>query len=200
MGIFAFFIRSPLGMILGLVSTLLTLLVLVVLVTGVLAYTGGPGDCTPGGGAIEISDSQAASFDQKWDQLDASLSGGSPATISLTESEISSRAQRYINDHSGADISDVRVCLHDGKGEVSGKADAFLGSVKFRVSGTADLTGDHPRAEFDDIEVGNVPGTVIAPFENVVEDAIQQLLDDINLKHSYVPALSEGKADIQGTP
>ena len=201
MGFFAFFIRSPIGMILGLFSTLLTLFVLLVLVTGVLAYTGGPGECTPGGGDIEIGDAQAASFDQKWDQLDASLGGGSPATVTLTESEISSRAERYINDHSGgADISDVRVCLHDGKGEVSGKADAFLGSVKFKVSGTADLNGDHPRAEFDDIEVGNVPSTVIAPFENIVEDAIQQLLDDITLKHSYVPVLSEGQVEIRGTP
>src|SRR3990172_10655872 len=84
---FSFFLKSPLGMILGLISSLLTLLVLIVLITGVLAYTGGPGACTPGGGAIEISDAQAASFDQKWDQLDASLDGGTATAISLNERE-----------------------------------------------------------------------------------------------------------------
>ena len=196
---FSFFLKSPLGMILGLISSLLTLLVLIVLITGVLAYTGGPGACTPGGGAIEISDAQAASFDQKWDQLDASLDGGAVTAISLTESEISSRADRYVRDHSG-DISDVRVCVHDGQGEVTGKVDAFLGKIKFKAAGTVDLSSGHPVAEFDDISVGNVPGFILGLFEGIVESAIEELLDDIGLSHTYSPGLSGGSAEIQGTP
>ena len=196
---FSFFFKSPLGMILGLISSLLTLLVLVVLITGVLAYTGGPGACTPGGVAIEISDAQAASFDQKWDQLDASLDGGAATAISLTESELSSRADQYIRDHSG-DISDVRVCVHDRQGEVTGKVDAFLGKIKFSAKGTVDLTSGHPVAKFDDIAVGNVPGVVLGLLEGTVESAIEELLDDINLSHTYTPSLSEGSAQIQGTP
>jgi hypothetical protein len=195
----SFFLKSPLGMILGLISSLLTLLVLIVLITGVLAYTGGPGACTPGGGAIEISDAQAASFDQKWDQLDASLDGGAPTAISLTESEISSRAAQYIRDHSG-DISDVRVCVHDGQGEVTGKVDALLGKIKFKAAGTVDLTSGHPVAEFDDISVGNVPGFILGLFEGIVESAIEELLEDIGLSHTYTPGLSGGSAEIQGTP
>lgn len=199
MGFLGFFFRSPIGWLIGLFSSFILILVLVVLVTGVLAYTGGPGDCTPGGGAIEISDAQAASFDTKWDQLDASLDGGAATAISLTESELSSRADQYIRDHSG-DISDVRVCVHDGQGEVTGKVDAFLGSIKFKAKGSVDLTGGHPEAHFDDIEVGNVPGAVLGLLEGIVEDAIQELLDDINLSHTYTPSLSEGSAAIQGTP
>jgi hypothetical protein len=199
MGFLAFFFRSPIGWLVGFLSSVILLAVLLVLVTGVLAYTGGPGACTPGDGPIEISDAQAASFDQKWDQLDASLDSGTPAATTLTESEISSRAEKYAGDHSG-DVSDLRVCIHDGKGEVTGKVDASLGSIKFKASGNVDLTGGHPKAEFDDISVGNVPGVVLGLLEGIVEDAIQELLDDIRLSHTYMPVLSPGSAEIQGTP
>ncbi len=199
MGFLAFFFRSPIGWLIGLFSSLVLIVVLLVLITGVLAYTGGPGPCTPGGGAIEISDAQAASFDQKWDQLDASLDGGAATAISLTESEISSRAAQYIRDR-GGDISDVRVCVHDGRGEVTGKVDAFLGKIKFKAAGTVDLSSGHPVAEFDDISVGNVPGVVLGLLEGIVEGAIEELLDDIGLSHTYTPALSGGSAEIQGTP
>lgn len=199
MGIFSFFFRSPLGLIGSLVSFLITVIAVGVLVTVLLAYAGGPGGCTPGVGAIELSDAQAASFDQKWDQLDAALDGGVPTTISLSESEISSRAERYARQR-GGDIRDIRVCLHDGKGEATGKADAFFGRVKFKVTGTVDLTGEHPVVKFDDVKVGKVPSAVLAPFEGAVEDAIKDLLDDIALKHTYAPALKEGSAEISGTP
>jgi hypothetical protein len=92
------------------------------------------------------------------------------------------------------------VCIHDGKGEVTGKVDASLGSIKFKASGNVDLTGGHPKAEFDDISVGNVPGVVLGLLEGIVEDAIQELLDDIGLRHTYTPVLSQGSAEIQGTP
>ena len=199
MGLISLFTKSPLGMILGIISSLVVLLVLLVLVTGVLAYTGGPGACTPGGATIEISDAQAASFDQKWDQLDAALAGCTPTSTSLSESEVSSRADQYIKDH-GGDISDIRVCIHDGKGEVTGKVDAFFGKIKFKASGTVDLTGDQPKAEFDEISVGDVPSAVLGLFEGIVEGAIEELLDDLNLSHTYAPVLSEGGAEIQGTP
>jgi hypothetical protein len=199
MGLFSFFFGSPLGIITGLLTTLVLIAVILVVVTGALAFTGGPGACTPGGGAIDISDAQSQSFTQKWDQLDASLDAGNATSISLSESEISSRADRYIRDK-GGDVSDVRVCIHNGFGEVTGKVDASVAEAKFKVKGTVDLTGDHPNANFDDIEVGNIPSAVIGPFENLVEDAIQELLDDINLKHSYTPTLQEGSVTIQGTP
>jgi hypothetical protein len=55
-------------------------------------------------------------------------------------------------------------------------------------------------AEFDDIEVGNLPGVVMDPFEGAVEDAIQELLDDIDLTHVYTVELQPGQAVISGTP
>jgi hypothetical protein len=199
MGLFSFFFGSPLGIITGLITTLVMLVIVLVVVTGALAFTGGPGACTPGGGAIEISDAHAQSFDQKWDQLDAALDGGQSTSITLSESEVSSRADRYLDDK-GGDVSDIRVCIHSGFGEVTGKVDASVSKAKFRVKGTVDLSGDHPDANFDDVEVGNVPGAVIGPFENLVEDAIQEVLDDINLKHTYSVTLAEGSATIEGAP
>jgi hypothetical protein len=190
---------SPLGIIIGVLTTLLMIVAVVVVVTGVLAFTGGPDPCTPGGGPIEVSDAQAASFDQKWDSLNAALDGGTAGSMSLTESEVTSRADRFI-DEQGGDISDIRVCIHNGFGEVTGKVDVSVAEAKFKASGTVDLSGDHPVAEFDDVEVGNVPGVILDPFESTVEDAIQELLDDINLDHTYTVELQEGQAVIQGTP
>lgn len=199
MGLFAFLFKTPLGIIISVITGLIGLVVVVIVVAGLLAVTGGPAACTPGGGPIEISDAQAQSFDAKWDELDASLANGSPSTITLTESEVSSRANQYI-DEEGGDVDDVQVCIHDGLGELTGSVDIFAGSAKFKASGTVDLTSGHPVVDFQDIEVGNVPGFILGPLEGVVEDAIQQLLDDITLEHTYIPTLSEGQAQINGTP
>src|SRR3990172_6335942 len=98
MGIFAFLFRTPLGIVISAFSGVIGLVVVLVVVVGVLAFTGGPAPCTPGGGAITVS-----------------------------ESAVTSRANRYIDDR-GGDVSDVRVCIHDGYGEVTGSVDAFLAS------------------------------------------------------------------------
>lgn len=199
MGLFAFLFKTPLGLIISAFTGLILLVVVVTVGTGILAFTGGPAPCTPGGGAIEISDAQAASFDAKWDGLDAALTAGSPSSITLTESEVSSRANKYIDEEDG-DVGDVQVCIHDGFGEVTGSVNVLGGSGKFKVTGTVDVTSGHPVVDFQDIQVGNVPGFVLGPLEGVVEDAIQGLLDDITLDHTYIPALSEGQAQVNGTP
>ena len=199
MGLFAFLFRTPLGIIISVFSGLIGLVVVASVAVGALAFTGGPGSCTPGGGPIEISDAQAQSFDTQWDGLDAALNGGTTTSVTFTESEVSSRANKYIDDK-GGDVDDVRVCIHNGFGEVTGKVNAFVASGKFKVTGTVSLDQGRPIVDFQDIEVGNVPGFALAPFENAVEDAIQELLDDITLEHTYTPSLSEGQAKIDGTP
>jgi hypothetical protein len=195
----AFLFKTPIGIIISLVSGLIGIALILFVVTAGLAFTGGPDPCTPGGGDIEVSDAQASSFDQKWDQLDSELDGGSRSSITLTEGEVTSRANKYIDDE-GADVDNLRVCIHDGFGEVTGEVDAFVGSSKFKTTGTVTLTDDRLAVDFQDIEVGNVPDAVIGPFENAVENGIQELLDDIALKHTYVPTLTEGQAEIEGTP
>jgi hypothetical protein len=195
-----FFTGSPLGIIIGIITSLVMILVVLVLITGALAVTGGPSACTPGGTApIENTPENAAAFDTKWDQMDAQLDGGTPASVTLTESEITSRANTFI-DEQGGDIADVQVCIYDGSGAATGEVDLLVGSAKFKVTGTVTLTGEHPVAEFDDVEIGNIPGAIVDPLTGTVEDAIQELLDDITLKHTYTVELQPGQAVISGTP
>lgn len=197
MGFFRFFFRSPVRIVLSVIFGLVAVVVLFVLVVGVLAFTGGPGPCTPGGGPIDVSDANAASFTQKWDSLDAALSAGAPSTITLTESEITSRAQQFVDKSESKNIKDIRVCIHNGYGEATGKADVFIGSVKFKASGSVDLSGTHPKINFDSLDVGNVPSFIA---KSLVQSVIQDHADDINMHHKYTVTLTEGQAKIEGQP
>jgi hypothetical protein len=191
---------SPLGIITSVIVGIVMIVFIFVIITGVLAFTGGPSACTPGGTApIENNDANAAAFDAKWDEMDLSLDGGTAASATFTESEVTSRANRFIEDE-GGDIADVQVCIYDGSGAATGEVDLPIGNAKFKVTGTVDLTGEHPEAQFDDIELGNIPGVIMDPFESAVEDAIQELLDDINLDHTYTVELKPGEAVVSGTP
>ncbi len=199
MGLFAFLFKSPIGIVISLFSGVIGIAVVGVVVVGALAIAGGPGPCTPGGAAIEDSDAHAQTFDTKWDEMDGALDGGTATSITLTESEVTSRANKYI-DSKGGDLADVQVCIHDGFGEVSGKANLPVGTAKFKVKGTVDLSGEHPAVTFQDIEVGSVPGFVTGPLEGIVEDAMKELLNDVDLSHTYAPTLAEGQVHISGTP
>jgi hypothetical protein len=199
MGLFAFLFKSPIGIIISLFSGLIGLVVIAGVGVTAMALTGGPGPCTPGGGAIEISDAQAQSFDNSWDGLDTVLTEGRSSSITLTESGVSSRANKYIDDK-GGNVDNVRVCIHNGFGEVTGSVDVAVGSGKFKAKGTVALSDGRPVVDFQDIELGNVPSFALGPLEGAVEDAIQELLDDITLEHTYTPTLSEGAAKIDGSP
>jgi hypothetical protein len=201
MGFLRFFWLSPLGMVVGAILTILFVAVIFVGVNVILAFTGGPGDCTPGSGTLTINDANAQAFQDKWDASDATLDGGSLSSITLDESEISSRADQYIRDETDVDFKDIRVCIHDDFAEVTGSLEALLGlDTKVKVKGSLDLTGEHPEARDLEIEIGNVPGFITGVIEGVVEDALDEALKDIDLKHTYIPTLVEGEAEIDGQP
>lgn len=192
---------SPVALIVSLIVSLIFIFVVLAVAMAVLAVSGGPGQCTPGGGAITIDAANAAAFKQKWDALDAALNTGSPSSATFNESEVSSRADQFIDDETDGRFKDVRICLHDSKGEGSATLDLFAGlEAEVKVTGTMDLTGAHPVAKIDDIEVGNVPGFVTGLVEGVVEDAIKEALNKIDLKHTYTPAIAEGSAQVDGQP
>ena len=196
-------IASPLRTAIVAIATLVGAVVVLGMVMSVLAFSDGPGQCTPGGGPITVNAANAESFDQKWDGLDAALDSGSPSSITLTESEISSRADRYFTEESALDLRDVRVCIHDGYGEATGTLDAILGlQVEVKLKGTVDLTGDAPRTDLDDIDFGKIPGWFIDISDAIfgVEGDINEALEDIELKHTYTPTLTEGQVQIDGVP
>ena len=165
-----------------------------------LAVTGGPGECTPGGGPIVVSAANAESFQQKWDVFDAALDGGSSATVTFDESELTSRANTWIEEEE-TDFQEVQICIHEGYGEATASLDlpGFI-DTKIKVTGRVELTGGHPVADIDDMEIGNVPGPALGVFEGLAEDAIDEALNKIDVEHSYVITLTEGSAKIDGLP
>ncbi len=199
MFIIGFFTGSIIRMISGLILLLFLLFGLFVVALGALAASGGPSPCAPGGGPITVDAANAASFQQKWDAMDLTLNSGTPASAQFNESEISSRADTYLEEHD-VGFSDPHVCIYDGKGEGTATFSLLGIDVKVSVRGTMDLTGDHPKARIDEIEVGNVPGFLLAPVEGAVNRAIDSALDDIDLEHSYGLQLTPGQADVNGTP
>jgi hypothetical protein len=197
--IFSFFTGSIIRVISGIILLLILLLGIFAVVVGSLAATGGPSPCTPGGGPITVDAGNSAAFQQKWDAMDLTLDGGTPASATFNESEISSRANTYLDEHD-VGFSEPRVCIYDGEGEGTATF-SFLGiDVKVSVRGTMDLTGDHPDADIDEMEVGNVPGFLLAPIEGAVNSAIDSALDDIDLDHTYGLELTPGQAGVSGTP
>jgi len=178
---------------------LVGIFIIVVGFSVVLAFVGSPGRCDPGGGTVSIGPQNADAFRSKWDQYNQALDAG-PASVTFNESEITSRAEEYLEGNN-APVKDILVCLHAGFGEASGSLDTPLGiDADVRVKGNMDLTGDHPKAQIDDISVGGIPDFLTDPVKGYLEDLIEHQLDDIDLDHSHAPTLSEGSAQLQGTP
>lgn len=90
MGFLSFFWSSPLGVAVGAIVTVAGAAVIFAGVNVILAFSGGPGDCTPGGGTITVNDANAQAFQDKWDAFDAQLDGGAPSSVPLNESEVTS--------------------------------------------------------------------------------------------------------------
>ena len=192
----AWFFMSPLRFIFGLFGGLLMLLLIIVGCTVVLAFTGGPEPCTPGDGPITIAAANADAFDGKWDSFNATLDGGSAATVNFNESEISSFVEREVGDP----FSSPRVCIHDGFGEGTATFSVLGFDAKIKVKGNMDLLGAHPVAKIDNIEVGNVPDFLVDVVKGLVESAIDDETAKVDLDHPLTPTLTEGDAKLDGTP
>jgi hypothetical protein len=199
MFVIRFFTGSIVAAMMGIVMLLFGLAVLFVVVVGALAVTGGPADCTPGDGPIVVDAAHSDAFKQKWKGFNDVLDARSPSSVTLTESEISSRADSYLKTKN-APLKEPRACIHDGSGEGQAKI-SFLGlTTKFKVKGTLDLTGAHPKAKIDSMSVGNVPSWLISPARSYINRAIDSELNSVTLDHRYAPTLKPGQAELAGTP
>ena len=190
------FFMSPLRFIFGLFGGLLLLLLIIIACTVVLAFTGGPAPCTPGDGPITIAAANADAFDTKWDAFNATLDGGSAATTNFNESEISSFVDREVGDP----FSGPQVCIHNGYGEGTASLEILGFDAKIRVKGNMTLSGAHPVANIDNIEVGNVPDFLVDVVKGLVESAIDDETAKVDLDHPMTPTLTEGDAKLDGTP
>jgi hypothetical protein len=164
-----------------------------------LAVSGGPDACEPGGDAIVIDQANTDAFNGKWHAFEAALGAGSPASVTFNESEVTSRLNAW-NDEKDV-FEEIQVCLHDGYGEATGTLGrGGVVDAAFKLTGTVALDGDHPQARIDDIDVGKVPGFVLALWEGEAEDPIDDALDNIVLGHTYTVTYTEGAVRIDGQP
>jgi hypothetical protein len=184
-----------------LLAPLIFFAMIIGLIAGTFAIVGGPSPCEPGGGPIVVSEANADSFQQKWDAFDAALDAGSPSSVSFSESEVTSRAIRAAEgDVDDQDwLQDLRVCLHDGEGEISGTVNlpSFL-DLKFKARGTA-FIGETLNVNVHEVEVGSVPGFIDGWVRAMVDDTVE-VLDEDDFEHNYTLTLSEGEARVDGTP
>lgn len=198
MFIFRFFTGSILGIISGILLLGVLLFVVLGATTAALMATGGPDPCTASGEVV-VSQANSDSFQRKWDAFEQQVDAGQTATVVFNESEIASRAESWVNEED-APFEDVLVCLHQDAGEASGTLAALGMDIEFLVEGTLDLSGDNPRADIDDIEVGNVPDFMMYPVEAIVDRAIEEALTDLEIEHGYTLKLRDGEVEITGVP
>lgn len=166
-----------------------------------LAILGGVGECGGEGRLVVVTMEHSSAFQSKWDSFDATLDGGSPATVRFNENEITSRATAYL-DEKDSPIKELKVCIYPGEGEASGKIQTpFLGlEVSASVSGTVDLSGGAPKAEIKDIKIGGAPGFVLKPIKGFIRGLINDQLEGIELEHRYSLDLADGTATVSGQP
>ena len=197
-----FFFGTWIGRIVLLILGLIAASVAFGGVIGGLAITGGPDDCTPGGGPITVSDALSDAFQQKWDDFDATLDAGSPASVTFSESEVTSRAVNWINNEDGPNFDDARICIHDGFGEATGTLRGWgIFDVKFMIRGTVELRGNRLFTDIEDVDIGNIPDPLTSWFDGSTDGPIEEGLDDLDLEpHTYTTTLTEGAVTIDGVP
>lgn len=192
---------SPLRILAALLSIVVVGAPIAAFAFFLMAIVGDPGTCDTAGRTITISPAAAASFQTKWDDLDASLALGEPSSISVTEDEAASRAREWL-DERDAPISDVLLCFNAAGAGASAKVDVpfFPGDVNVLVTGTLDLTGERPEAKIDDIEMGGMPGFMTEIAKRFINRVVDNQTDDVTLDHDYGLAFDEGEAVISGQP
>src|SRR4051794_14318911 len=107
-----------------------------------LAFHGSPAKC---GGSREVTASEllAQSYEQRWLAFQQQLTSGRPASITVTDSEATSRTQNFLAT-SGAPVHGVRLCFVPGGADVNGTLSPPFGpDIAVRLKGSADLNGRH---------------------------------------------------------
>lgn len=167
----------------------------------VVAVTGEPGTCEADERPIVVSDEAAAAYVSAWDSFEAALDAGQPATVSFTETEVTSRARQWLEERDSP-IHDLLVCFSDGAASASAKIDLpFVpGDADVLVDGTLVLTDEHAVANIDELEVGGLPTLLSEPIQSFVDDVIEDEAVDLVLQHDYELSFSEGSVTVSGQP
>ncbi len=188
-----------------LIATLLGFLVLATPIAAVtflfVAIAGSPGTCEDENRPITTSDQLASQYREKWDALNATLEAGQPASATFTESEVTSRANSWLEEQD-APIEDILICFEDGTASASAKIDIpFVpGDIDVLTSGTLILTGDVADADVDKIEVGGLPDLLTDLVEDFIDNVFEDQTEELELNHTYTLLFSEGQVTVSGLP
>ena len=193
-------IVTPFRLVLAAVGGIVGIAALLVVLTVLAAFAGSPGGCDSGGREVEVSPALAQQLQAKLDKFDEQLDAGQAASFTFDESEATSRGQQFLEDVN-APIDDLKVCFNPEGPSASGELSAVLGlDVRVKVSGDVDLSGEHPRVDDLDIDVGGVPGFITGGLEGLIKDVINDQLDHIDIDHQLSITFGEGTATLSGQP
>ena len=193
-------IFTPFRLVLGAVGIVVGGAALVVVLTAAAAFVGSPGGCDSGDREVQTSDALAQQFQGKLDAFNDQLDAGQAASFTFDESEATSRGRQFLEDEN-APIEDLKVCFNPEGPSASGNLSAALGlDVSVKVSGHLDFSGEHPRVDDLDIDVGGAPGFITGGFEGIVQDVINDQLAHIDSEHQLAITFGEGTATLSGQP
>ena len=193
-------IFAPFRLVLAIVGAVVGVVVVLAALTALAAFVGSPGECDSGDREVESSSALAQQFQAKLDDFEAELDAGQAASFTFDESEATSRGREFLEEEN-APIEDLKVCFNPEGPSASGKLSAVLGlDVTVKVSGDLDLSGEHPRIDDLDIDIGSVPGFITDGLEGIVKGVINDQPDHIDVEHQLSMTFGEGTATLSGQP
>lgn len=193
-------IFTPFRLVLTAVGAVVGIVALLVVVAVLMAFVGNPGECDNGDREVVVSSALAQGLQDKLDTLNEQLGAGQAASFTFDESEATSRGREFLEEKN-APIDGLKVCFSPEGPSASGKVSAVAGlDLDVKASGKVDLSGEHPRVENLDIDVGRVPGLVTGGLEGLIKDVINDQLDHIDVEHQLTITFGEGTATLSGQP
>ncbi len=163
---------------------------------GVLVFTGDPQPCVDR--EIPVSAAAAQAVDDKWDVFSEQSAAG-PASVTYTETEVTSRGVRYL-DENDVPMDDLQVYLcPDGYGEAKGKMSLAGMDANVLLRGTLDLTGEQPRLDIQSVRAGNLPSAIATTLVNQVLDRGGVKTIDID-EHLTSITIVDGQVTLTGGP
>jgi hypothetical protein len=151
----------------------------------------------------------AQQWQRRWDEFNAQLDTGTPASATFEEGEATSRAAQWAAD-TNAPLEDITICLYDGIAQARARAELpVLGGLPLiggafetdvSIEGRINLEGVQPEITIVDIEAGDIPDWATDPLRDNVEEIVNGRLDDYEIRREYMVAYREGQIEITGAP
>lgn len=143
----------------------------------ILTVTGSPDGCR--NTAVRATTDGANVAEKKWRDFGVALARDGSATITLTEQEVTGRANRWVEERH-LPVSDLRFyfCRADkdhpkGQGQMTASIGAGPVNTNVLVDATLDTKVDGEAIRILDVRAGNVPGFATGWAEGRVQDLVR---------------------------